>query len=96
MTGDPSMISKRRGSHHALSPEQRKEIEAEVKQAALDHLNAKDAVTALNHYMEEAVVISNGFLYPSFQTFAEHVETFYSSLSRINLARWDDIYISMF
>ncbi len=89
------MRSKKRGSHYALSPEQRREIEAEVKQAALDHLNAKDAATALNHYTEDALVVSNGFLYPTFQSFSEHVETFYSSLNRINLALWDDMYINV-
>ncbi len=89
------MVLKKKSSLSGLSTKPFAEIEAEVKQAALDHLNAKDAATALSHYTEDAIVVSNGFLYPSFQTFAEHVKKFYGSLSRINLAVWDDMHINI-
>ena len=66
-------------------------IIAEVQQAAEEHLNAEDAATALSYYAEDAVVASNGYLYPSFQEFAEHVREFYASLSTVNEAEWEDI-----
>ena len=48
-----------------------KSIKAEVKQAATDHLNAKDANRTLSYYTKYATIASNGYLYPSFQSFAE-------------------------
>jgi ketosteroid isomerase-like protein len=89
------MESGKKISPYTLSEKQLSEIKAEVKQAALAHLHAKDAATALSHYRQDATIVSNGFLYPSFQSFAEHIKQFYGSLSRVNLAAWDEIYINV-
>ena len=66
-------------------------IISEVQQAAVDHLNAEDADAALSYYAEDAAIVSNGYLYPSFQEFAEHVREFYASLSKVNTAIWEDV-----
>ena len=66
-------------------------IKAEVQQAAEEHLNAKDAETALSYYTEDAAIVSNGYLYPSFQEFAEHVREFYASLRKVDTATWEDV-----
>ena len=62
-----------------------------VQQAAVDHLNAEDAETALSYYAEDAAIVSNGYLYSSFQEFAEHVREFYASLRKVDTAIWEDI-----
>ena len=70
-------------------------IKAEGRQAATDHLNAGDADTALSYYSKDATIVSNGYLYPSFKLFAEHVKEFYASLSNVDLAVWEDINIKV-
>ena len=68
-------------------------IKAEVRLAATDHLNAGDADTALSYYSKDAIIVSNGHLYPSFKLFAEHIKEFYASLSNVDIAVWKDINI---
>ena len=83
------------GLNNELSTKQIAEIEIEVKQTALSHLNAKDATTALSNYTEDATIASNGFLYPSRQAFSEDIKAFYGSLDRIDLAEWEEIRINV-
>lgn len=68
-------------------------LKAEVQQAATEHLNAGDADTALSYYSKNAAIVSNGYLYPAFQLFSEHVREFYASLRKVDLAVWEDIHI---
>ncbi len=69
------------------------QIEAEVKQAAIDHLNTKDAETALSYYADEVIAVSNDKLFPSKEVLAEDVRAYYEILEEVNLAAWDDIHI---
>ncbi len=78
-----------------LSATQRATIEEAVKQTASDLLNAKDAVTALSYYAPGATVVSNGFLYPSFDALATELTAFYGALAEIDLAVWDDMRIDV-
>lgn len=83
------------GNSPKLAGSQIGQIKAEVKQAAIEHLNAKDAATALSHYTEDAMAVSNDTLYPSFEKIAEHVKAYYDILKEVNLAVWDDIHINV-
>ena len=80
---DPSKLSK---SHVA-------QIKAEVKQAAIDHLNTKDAETALSHFADDVIAVSNDKLFPSFEALAEDVRAYYEILKEVNFATWDEIHI---
>ena len=71
------------------------QIKAEVEQAAIEHLNAKDATTALSHYTEDAMAVSNDTLYPSFEKLSENIKAYYNILREINLAVWDKMYINV-
>jgi ketosteroid isomerase-like protein len=82
-------------SSPTLSAKHVSKIKKEVEQVAKDHLHAKDAGTALSHYTEDATVVSNGFLYPSFNSFADHIKKFYGTLGKINLAVWDKMFINV-
>lgn len=81
--------------NNELSKKQIAEIETEVKQTALSHLNAKDAATALSNYTKDATIASNGFLYTSRQEFTEDIKAFYVSLKRIDLAEWEETRINV-
>ena len=81
--------------NNELSIKQIAEIETEVKLAALSHLNAEDAVTALSNYTEDATIASNSCLYTSRQAFTEDIKAFYGSLKRIDLAEWEAIRINV-
>ena len=76
-----------------LSEKQVAQIKAEIRQAAIDHLNAKDSATALSHYTDDAIAVSNDILYSSFGKLAEDVEDYYKILKEVNLAVWDEMYI---
>jgi len=78
-----------------LAESQIAQIKAEVKQAAIEHLNAKDAATALSHYTEDAMAVSNDTLYPSFEKLAEDIKAYYDILKEVNLAVWDNMYINV-
>jgi ketosteroid isomerase-like protein len=77
----------------ALSKNQLARIRAEVKQAAIDHLNAKDADAALSHFTEDIIAVSNERLFPSFEELAKDVLSYYEILEEVNLAVWEDIHI---
>jgi len=68
-------------------------IEAEVKQAAVDHLNAKDATTALSHFTEDVVAVSNVTLFRSLEELTEDVLAYYNILKEVNLAVWDEMHV---
>jgi ketosteroid isomerase-like protein len=78
-----------------LSEKQFEKIKAEVRQAAIKHLNAKDADTALSHYTEDVIAVSNDQLYTSFEVLSEHVKSYYKILKEVNLAVWDEMHISI-
>jgi len=70
-------------------------IKAEVKQAATEHLNAKDAAEALSHYTEDVIAVSNDKLFASFEALAEDVRAYYNILKEVNLAVWDETHINI-
>jgi len=76
-----------------LSDSQVAQIEAEVKQAAIDHLNAKDATTALSHFTEDVIAVSNVKIFTSFEMLAKDVKAYYNILKEVNLAVWDEMHI---
>lgn len=80
-------------SRSSISDEQQAIIADAVKQTAWAHLRATDAETALRYYEPNALVVSNGVLYPSFNAFAEHVRTFYRTLREVHLAQWDQMHV---
>ncbi len=78
-----------------LSAPERSTIEEAVRQAALDHVNAKDAQTALSHYNRDATVVSNGIWFDSFDSFARDTYNFFESLKEVKLAVWDEVRIQV-
>ena len=78
-----------------LSTPERSNIEETVRQAAFDHLQAKDAQAALSHYHQDATVVSNGIWFDSFDSFARDTYDFYESLKVIKLAVWDEVKIQV-
>ena len=78
-----------------LSEKRVADIKAKIKKTALNHLNSMSATSALSYYTKDATIISNGILYSSFESFAEEMKEFYSSLSKINLAAYDEMYINV-
>ena len=78
-----------------LSATQRAAIEEEVKRTASDLLNAEDAATALSYYAPGPTVVSNGFLYRSFDSLATELNAFYGSLGEISLAVWDEMTVEV-
>jgi ketosteroid isomerase-like protein len=75
-----------------LSENQIIQIKKEVEQAATDHLNTKNAETALSHFADDIVAVSNDKLFPSFESLAEDVRAYYAILKEVNLAAWDEIH----
>jgi ketosteroid isomerase-like protein len=75
-----------------LSESQVAQIEAEIKQAAIDHLNTKDADTALSHFADDVIAVSNDKLFPSFKALAEDIRAYYEILREVNLAAWEKIH----
>lgn len=73
----------------------RDQIKAEVKQAAIDHINTKDAPTALSHYTEDAIAVSNTTLFLSLSELAEDVNAYYNILKEVNLTVWDEMNINV-
>ena len=71
------------------------DIIKEIKQAAVDHLNAKSAKEALSHFTNDIVAVSNDKLFTSFDSLAEDVNSYYEILKEVNYAQWDDIQIKI-
>ena len=78
-----------------IDPERRAAVEEAVKQAAWDHLLAKDAAQALNHYEPDAIIASNASLYPSLEGFAADAREFYDTLRQVDLAVWDEMHVQV-
>jgi ketosteroid isomerase-like protein len=78
-----------------LAESQIARIKAEVKRAATEHLNAKDAAEALSHYAEDVIAVSNDKLFASFEALAEDVRAYYNILKEVNLAVWDETHINI-
>jgi uncharacterized protein (TIGR02246 family) len=78
-----------------LDAAQRAAIAEAVKQAAWQHLTAPNAAAALSHYEPDAVVPSDGRLYPSFELFAADARDFYDTLQRVDLAVWEEMHVQV-
>ena len=78
-----------------LTDKLRDRIEAEVKEAAVNHLNSKDARTALSHYTDDVIAVTNTTLYPSITELSEDINAFYDTLKEVHLAVWDEIHINV-
>ena len=76
-----------------LSENQLSKIKSEVKEAATVHLNTMDADSALSHYTEDVIAVSNDKLFPSFESLADDVKEYYKNIKELNYASWDDIHI---
>ena len=76
-----------------LSEREVARIKSEVEQAAFEHLNTKDAETALSHFAHDIIAVSNDKLFPSFESLAKDVRAYYEILKEVNFADWDDIHI---
>ena len=85
------MYSSQNHPSNVMSEQQITDIKAEIEKTALSHLNSENANSALRYYTKDATVISNGILYSSFDSFAVDIKDFYSSLSKINLASYDEM-----
>ncbi len=89
------MQSSRKRVPSDLSIEEVAKIEEGVRTAMSDHLHAEDAATALSHYLPDATAVSNGFLYPSFESLSADVEAFYETLAEVNIGSWDQMRIDV-
>ncbi len=76
-----------------LSTSQIIKIKAEVEQAATLHLNAKDVNTALNHYMDDVLAVSNIKLFSSRESLVANIGEYYKILKKVNYASWEDVHI---
>lgn len=76
-----------------LSDTELVKIKAEVKQAAIEHLNTKDAVTAISHFTDDAIAVSNNKIFSSLEALAGDIKAYYKILKEVNLAVWDEMYI---
>ena len=68
-------------------------LKTEIEQAAILHLNAKDIDTALRHYTDDMVAISNTTVFSSREELAAELSEFYSILKSVDHASWEDINI---
>lgn len=78
-----------------LTDTQRDQIKAEIKKAAINHLNSQDANTAISHYTDDAIVATNTLLFPSLNDLSKSVKAYYNILKEVNLAVWDNVNIKV-
>jgi len=76
-----------------LSTSQLKKIKAEVERAATEHLNSKDADTALNHFTDDILAVSNIDLFSSRESLYTEIGDYYKILKKINYTSWEDVHI---
>jgi len=76
-----------------LSDNHLSKIKSEIIEAATVHLNTTDADSALSHYTEDVIAVSNLKLFDSFESLADDVKEYYKILKEVNHASWDDIHI---
>jgi ketosteroid isomerase-like protein len=79
----------------APTKEQIDRIKNKVNQAAMDHLTAGDAVTALSHYNSDVIAVSNDKIIYSFEPLEKDVRAYYDSLREVHLAVWDEMHITV-
>ncbi|MGB6033636.1 MAG: nuclear transport factor 2 family protein, partial [Bacteroidota bacterium] len=68
-------------------------IKAEIHRAATAHLDARDAETALSHFTDDVVAVSNTEVFPSRESLAANVREYYGDLKEVNYASWKDVHI---
>ncbi len=78
-----------------LTDSQIDSIKKEVERAANKHLKARDADTALGHFVEDVIAISNVDVFPSKESLALDVRNYYAYLKKVDQASWEDIYINV-
>jgi len=78
-----------------LSASQISKIETEVEQAATAHLNAKDIDTALSHFTDDVLAVSNTTVFSSCESLAVDVSEYYKILKNVNYASWEDVHINV-
>jgi ketosteroid isomerase-like protein len=76
-----------------LSTSQIEKIKTEIEWAATALLHAKDRDTALSHYTDDILAVSNTQLFPSRDSLAADIGEFYKILKKVNYASWEDVYI---
>lgn len=76
-----------------LSKRQIAKIQAQVAQAATQHLNTKDFDTALSHLTDDVLAVSNVELFPSRESLAADIGEYYKILKKVNYASWEDPHI---
>ena len=76
-----------------LSTSQIIKIKAEVEQAATAHLNAKDVDTALSHFTDDVLAVSNVTLFSSLESLTSDIGEYYRILKKVNYASWEDVHI---
>lgn len=67
-------------------------VEVEVRRAAAVHLQARDAATALRHFTDDVIAVSNDRLF-SHDSLASDVREFYGILKEVNDATWEDEHV---
>ena len=70
-------------------------IKKEVEQAAEEHLNALDSETALSHFTDDVLAVSNTDVFSSREELSIDVNRYYDSLKSVNYANWEDIHIKV-
>ena len=70
-------------------------IEAEIEQAATEHLNAKDIEAALSHYTDDVRAVSNNNIFTSRESLATDIGEYYKILKKVNYASWEDVHINV-
>lgn len=73
-----------------LAQEQLASITAQIESAAESHLHARDAETALSHFTDDVIAISNLQVFPSRMLLEEDVRKFYGILDEVLEAAWQD------
>jgi ketosteroid isomerase-like protein len=68
-------------------------IIAEIKQAAINHLNAKSSEESISHFTKDIVAVSNEMLFSTYDALEKDVRDYYKILKKINYAKWDDVKI---
>lgn len=88
------MMASGSGSTIQVSDRDFERVEGEVRQAALDHLAARDAATALSDFTEDAVLVSNARWYTASE-WADLIEEFYGTMQRVHVAEWEDMRVDV-
>lgn len=78
-----------------LTDSQIDSIKKEVERVANKHLEARDADTALGHFVEDVIAVSNVDIFPSKESLALDVRNYYACLKQVDQAGWEDIYINV-